>query len=241
MADENNKALWIFKNFKEAIDVIPKKYRGRAWEILINYAFGEVEEINKENLYIQMAVKSLIPLIKLRGKGGSQSGVSNNPTGKSKPKAEANVGAKVGVNVGATPLITETITETITQTGTITETITETETGGGEFACPKIDPLTSPLVEQVFNTYKLICPDLVALGRFYKRDVKLRKRVAEYLEQTECDLGYFEGVCKKANNIKKIADANIDLKMILNNHDGIANGKYLCENETKNENIGGLF
>lgn len=117
MTDENynNKALWIFKNFKETIDVMPKKYRGRAWEIIINYAFGEVEEIEKENSYIQMAVKSLIPLIKLRAKGGSQSGISNNPTGKSKPKAGANVGAKVGVSVGATPLITETITETETK------------------------------------------------------------------------------------------------------------------------------
>ena len=111
MADENNnKALWIFKNFKETVDVMPKKYRGRAWEIIINYAFGEIEEIDKENPYIQMAVKSLIPLIKLRGKGGSQSGVSNNPTGKSKPNVGANVGAKVGANVGATPLITETET-----------------------------------------------------------------------------------------------------------------------------------
>lgn len=114
----NNKALWIFKNFKETVDVMPKKYRGRAWEIIINYAFGEVEEIEKENPYIQMAVKSLIPLIKLRGKGGSQSGVSNNPTGKSRANVGANVGAKVGakvgVNVGATPLIT--ITETETET-----------------------------------------------------------------------------------------------------------------------------
>ena len=107
----NNKALWIFKNFKETVDVMPKKYRGRAWEIIINYAFGEIEEIDKENPYIQMAVKSLIPLIKLRGKGGSQSGVSNNPTGKSR----ANIGANIGANVGATPLITETITETETK------------------------------------------------------------------------------------------------------------------------------
>ena len=108
MADENNnKALWIFKNFKETVDVMPKKYRGRAWEIIINYAFGEIEEIDKENPYIQMAVKSLIPLIKLRGKGGSQSGVSNNPTGKSKPNVGANVGAKVGANVGAKPTKTE--------------------------------------------------------------------------------------------------------------------------------------
>ena len=112
----NNKALWIFKNFKETVDVMPKKYRGRAWEIIINYAFGEVEEIEKENPYIQMAVKSLIPLIKLRGKGGSQSGVSNNPTGKSRANVGANIGANIGANVGATPLIT------------ITETITETET-----------------------------------------------------------------------------------------------------------------
>lgn len=117
MTQENeNKALWIFKNFKETIDVMPKKYRGRAWEILINYAFGEVENISEENSYIQMAVKSLLPLIKLRGKGGSKSGISNNPSGKSKPNIEDNTRANVGANVGATPYITETITITPTET-----------------------------------------------------------------------------------------------------------------------------
>lgn len=116
MTEENeNKALWIFKNFKETIDVMPKKYRGRAWEIIINYAFGEIENISKENSYIQMAVKSLLPLIKLRGKGGSKSGISNNPSGKSKPNMSSDIRANVGANVGATPYITETLTETETK------------------------------------------------------------------------------------------------------------------------------
>lgn len=113
-------SLWIFKNFKETIDVIPKKYRGRAWEILINYAFGEVEDLEKENNYIQIAVKSLIPLIKLRGKGGSKKGISNNPSGTKKPNVGANVGATIKPNVGATPLITETETITEKETETIT-------------------------------------------------------------------------------------------------------------------------
>lgn len=123
MTQENydNKALWIFKNFKETIDVLPKKYRGRAWEILINYAFGEIEEIKNENAYIQMAVKSLLPLVKLRGKGGSINGISNNPSGKNKANVGANINANVGANVGATPYITETITIKEKEKETITE------------------------------------------------------------------------------------------------------------------------
>lgn len=99
----NKKALWIFENFRETINVIPQKYRGRAWEILIEYGFNNEIDISKENNYVKLAVKSLLPLMRLRGVGGSQNGKSNNPTG----KTIANIGVNVGANIGATPLITK--------------------------------------------------------------------------------------------------------------------------------------
>lgn len=103
----NKKALWIFENFRETINVIPQKYRGRAWEILIEYGFNNEIDLSKENNYVKLAVKSLLPLMRLRGVGGSQNGKSNNPSGKNKANIDANVGANIGANVGATPLITE--------------------------------------------------------------------------------------------------------------------------------------
>lgn len=103
----NKKALWIFENFRETVNVIPQKYRGRAWEILIEYGFNNEIDLSKENNYVKLAVKSLLPLMKLRNIGGSQNGKSNNPTGKNKANVGANIGVNIGTNVGATPLITE--------------------------------------------------------------------------------------------------------------------------------------
>lgn len=103
MEKNQNKALWIFPNFKETIDTIPQKYRGRAWEMLLEYGFSGEIDLSKENKYIQIVVKSLIPLIRLRGVGGSIGGKSNNPTGKKKANVAANVGANVAADVGATP------------------------------------------------------------------------------------------------------------------------------------------
>ena len=90
----------------------------------------------------------------------------------------------------------------------------------------KIDYYNNPIIYQVFEIYQARCTNLVKLDRFYKRNVDLKKLVGSYLEQTESDLEYFTRVCESANNIKKIGSYNIDLKMILKNHDGLYNGKY---------------
>lgn len=124
----NKKALWIFENFRETINVIPQKYRGRAWEILIEYGFNNEIDLSKENNFVKLAVKSLLPLMRLRGVGGSQNGKSNNPSGKNKANIGANVGVNVGANVGATPLITEKETETEKENINIKENKTETKT-----------------------------------------------------------------------------------------------------------------
>ena len=101
--NKNRTVLYIYKNWKETIDCLPKKYRGRAWELVINYAYGENIELEKENCYIQMAVKSLLPLAKLKCKSGSQGGKSNNPSGKKKTNLGANLGANLVANLGANP------------------------------------------------------------------------------------------------------------------------------------------
>lgn len=84
MEQEKNKnvALWIFPNFRETINSLPAKYRGRAWEVLIEKAYGNSIELQKEKIFVQCAVKSLLPLVKLRNTGGSKNGESNNPSGR---------------------------------------------------------------------------------------------------------------------------------------------------------------
>ena len=90
----------------------------------------------------------------------------------------------------------------------------------------KIDYLTNPIINQVFNIYKTHCSNLTGLGKYYNRDVELKKQIGIYLEQTECNLDYFTRVCDIANRIKKIGSCKLDLKMVMNNHNGIYNGKY---------------
>lgn len=90
----------------------------------------------------------------------------------------------------------------------------------------KIDYFTNPIIEKVFSIYREHCTNLVNLDKFCRKNVELKKQIGLYLEQTESDLEYFARVCDIANNIKKIGSVNIDLKMILKNHDGFYNGKY---------------
>lgn len=92
-----------------------------------------------------------------------------------------------------------------------------------------IDYLSNPIIEKVFEIYRKHCINLVPLDRFCRRNIELKKLIGSYLEQTENDLEYFTRVCDIANEILKIGDFNIDLKMILRNHDGLYNGKYKVE------------
>lgn len=140
----SNKALWIFANFRETVNTIPQKYRGRAWEIIIEYAFGNAIDLKKENNYIQLAVKALLPLLRLRKRGGSQMGRSNNPSGKSRsnkvaPNTDSNTAANVDVNVGATSYITE------------TETKKEKKKERGVFVKPSLDDLKIFIKEKMLS------------------------------------------------------------------------------------------
>ena len=112
MTIQKNKAFWVFPNMKESIDLLPPRLRGQAWEMVVNYAFGDDNcERNCKNNRVLFVFRALKPLIRLRGIAGSQNGKSNNPSGLSKKK-QPNIGANIAPNIGANPLITE--TETIT-------------------------------------------------------------------------------------------------------------------------------
>lgn len=89
---DNNKALWVFPNFRETINALPQKNRGRAWEVLIEIAFGNeifAQNLQKEKLPVQIAVKSLLPLLKLRNKGGAPLGNQNNISGRRKEQVQS--------------------------------------------------------------------------------------------------------------------------------------------------------
>lgn len=79
--NQNKKALWIFTNIKESVDILPKKLRGQAWEMIINYAFGDENvEQSCKNLKVLLTFRVVKPLLRLRGITGSQGEKSNNPS-----------------------------------------------------------------------------------------------------------------------------------------------------------------
>lgn len=93
----------------------------------------------------------------------------------------------------------------------------------------KTDPFTNPLIDKCFEIYKKECPDLLKLG-FEPRTAKVREEVAKFLDDIDCDIGYFTELCKKANSLKEIVNKAIDFTMLIRNHIGINNGKYKNNN-----------
>lgn len=89
-----------------------------------------------------------------------------------------------------------------------------------------IDIFCGEEVEKIFQTYQKKCPDLLPLT-FERKNREVRQLIADYLEETERNYSYFEAVCEKGNCLKEIAGKKIDLKMLIKNHIGINNGKYL--------------
>ena len=79
---KSNNYLAIFPNFKAVVDELPYKKRARAWQVIIDFAFGENIDLSKEDIMTRMAINSIIPLIKLRKISGVKQGTINNPRGK---------------------------------------------------------------------------------------------------------------------------------------------------------------
>ena len=99
MNNNQNKALWIFSNIKESVDMLPQSLRGKTWEMIINYAFGDENvEKNCKNNKILLVFRVVKPLLRLRGIAGSQGGKSNNPSGLAKNK-EPNIAPNIGANI----------------------------------------------------------------------------------------------------------------------------------------------
>ena len=98
------------------------------------------------------------------------------------------------------------------------------------------DIFISPNIEKVFSLYEKNCLNLCKLS-FERRNTDTRKKVAEFLFEVKSDFEYIEKLCKKANELKFIADKRIDFKSMLNNHIGIMNGKYESPPDEKEEAI----
>lgn len=82
MINNQNKALWIFPNFLETINELPEKQRADVWRAVCEYGLGCEIDIEKLKTTQKMAIKMLIPLLKLRNTGGSiKQGEIRNKTG----------------------------------------------------------------------------------------------------------------------------------------------------------------
>lgn len=101
-----------------------------------------------------------------------------------------------------------------------------------------LDIFTAKEIQNVFETYKKNCTDLCPLG-FERNSREFLEKTKEFLRVIRLEFDYFEQVCKKANRLKKIADNKIDLKSIMNNHEGIYNDKYPYPIEESKTNADG--
>lgn len=100
----------------------------------------------------------------------------------------------------------------------------------------KIDPFTNPLIDDCFSLYKENCPNLLKLG-FEPRNRQLREELTLFLQEIDCDIGYFKELCENANKLRLIANKPIDFKSMIRNHIGISNGKYVSETDFKIEEL----
>ena len=85
MEKMDNKYLKIFKNYVETANQLSEKNQGIFWKIVINFSFfGEEKiknELEKSAKEVKIAFFSIKSILKLNKNGGSQNGISNNPSG----------------------------------------------------------------------------------------------------------------------------------------------------------------
>ena len=95
-----------------------------------------------------------------------------------------------------------------------------------------LDIFTAQEIQKVFEIYKKNCPDLIHIG--YERNKRdFLVQIKEFLRVIRLDFDYLEKVCIKANKLKIIANNKIDLKSVMNNHEGIYNDKYPFQEQEK--------
>lgn len=99
-----------------------------------------------------------------------------------------------------------------------------------------LDFFSDSLIEKCFDTYEQLCPDLCKI-QYARRNRAIRELTAQVLTAIDKDIGVFENICRKANELKQIADKPINYKKMLNCYEGILDGSYLsAEDKTKQEN-----
>lgn len=200
-----NKALWIFPNIKESVDMLPESLRGKAWEMIINYAFGDENvEQNCKNLKVLLAFRVVKPLLRLRGIAGSQNGKSNNPSGLAK-KSEPNIGANIGVNITPNSLNNN-------NRNNLTETKTENKK---EIYKEKFEEWWSYFPKlRAGNKTKTFEKYIKAIEKDKLTPEWLLEKVKEYAESKEVKDGYACGgekyfnACKYNNQYKSGTDIN---------------------------------
>lgn len=88
--------------------------------------------------------------------------------------------------------------------------------------------------EKSFELYRKNCPDLLPLN-FERRSRAVLEELNSFLTEIDYDFEYFLGLCRRANNLKKIVDTRIDFRSMIRNHIGIMNGKYESENKDSDD------
>ena len=88
--------------------------------------------------------------------------------------------------------------------------------------------------EKSFELYRKNCPDLLPLN-FERRSRAVLEELNSFLTEIDYDFEYFLGLCRRANDLKKIVDTRIDFRSMIRNHIGIMNGKYESENKDSDD------
>ena len=221
----------FYDSFLTAIDELDSETKLKVYEAITHYALKN-EEPNLTG--IAKAIFSLIkPQIDANnkryenGKKGAGFGKLGGRPKKKKPqenpKETPNVNENVNVNVNVNE------NENVNAIGFLCEeNFLEPKT--------KIDPFTNPLIDDCFSLYKENCPNLLKLG-FEPRNRQLREELTLFLQEIDCDIGYFKELCENANKLRLIANKPIDFKSMIRNHIGITNGKYVSETDFKIEEL----
>lgn len=206
----------FYNSFLEAIEELDDKKQLKLYKAIANFALK-----NEEPEKLTGIEKAIFALIKPQilannkrfedGKKGAEFGKlggrpkkTKTPVGFSQKTPNVNENVNVNVNVN------ENVNQNVNQN--------ENEN--------VIDIFCGDEVEKVFQTYQKKCPDLLPLT-FERKNREVRQLIADYLDETARNYSYFEAVCEKGNCLKEIAGKKIDLKMLIKNHIGINNGKYL--------------
>ena len=202
----------FYRSFFEAISKLDDKKRLKMYDLISNFALNSEEIDTKYEICEQLFTLIKPQLVASHKhyedgkKGGRPKKIKNPPFENIKSNENVNENENENEN------------ENVNASGFFVEENFEKKLN-------PIDPILNPNIQKCFDIYKQECKDLPELG-YEPRNKQLRERLADFLNETDCDIGYFREVCRRANKLRYIANKLIDFKSLLNNHIGIYNGKY---------------